>query len=73
MNAETAAIALAVLDDLPVGQEFSAADVQRETAWRVFRSAPVGHTMPFRVFLRRLASLGCLRVVSVGPTLYAKV
>ncbi|WP_412026995.1 hypothetical protein [Deinococcus yunweiensis] len=64
------ATALDVIHDLPSGTELSASDLQRETAWRLYGCAPVGHTMPFRVLARQLARLGRLQVVCEGPTLY---
>lgn len=64
------ATALEVIHDLPSGTEFSATDLQRETALRLFGSAPIGHTMPFRVLARQLAKLGRLEVLREGPTLY---
>lgn len=64
------ATALEIIHDLPSGTELSASDLQRETAWRLYRSAPVGHTMPFRVLARQLARSGRLQVVCEGPTLY---
>ncbi|GHF44858.1 hypothetical protein HNQ07_002187 [Deinococcus metalli] len=64
------ATALEIIHDLPSGTELSASDLQRETALRLFGTAPVGHTMPFRVLARQLARLGRLVVVQEGPTLY---
>ncbi|WP_412028747.1 hypothetical protein [Deinococcus yunweiensis] len=64
------ATALEIIRDLPSGTELSASDLQRETAWRLFGSAPVGHTMPFRVLARQLVRMGRLEVLREAPTIY---
>ncbi|THF88049.1 hypothetical protein E7T09_02180 [Deinococcus sp. KSM4-11] len=64
------ATALEIIYDLPSGTELLASDLQRETSLRLFGSAPLGHTMPFRVLARQLAKLGRLEVLREGPTMY---
>lgn len=64
------AAALEVIHDLPSGTELSASDLQRETSLRLYGSAPIGHTMPFRVLARQLTRLGRLEILQEGPTLY---
>lgn len=66
------ATALQLVAELPSGTEFSASDLQRETAFRLRRDcASMGHSMPFRILAQQLIRLGRLKLRGRG--LYAKV